>query len=81
MKRKLSLAEMEPIAQEATRKALKDRDIPESQWKEIVLGKGYDGEYGIFELYIPGSKPEDAQIISETKVHRISGEVDVNIFI
>jgi len=46
-----------------------------------VLGSGYEGEYGVFELYIPGERPRDAKVIARAKVHRVTGKVNVEVFV
>ena len=38
-------------------------------------------EYGIFELYFSGERPEDAIVLTEAHVNRITGEVSVKVFL
>jgi hypothetical protein len=81
MSKRMTLSQMEPIAREATRQALRDKDIPESLWDQMTLGSGYEDAYGVFELYVPGPKPQDAKLVSRTKVHRDTGEATVEVLI
>jgi hypothetical protein len=79
----LQLAEMEPIAKEATYDALKGCMPPsDDDKKALVLGKMLTDEAGIFELYVPADKPQDARVISRATVNRITGEVvNVEVFL
>lgn len=72
----LQLVEMEPVAKDATYEALK-RCIPpsEDEKKALVLGKMLTNDSGVFELYVPADKPQDARVISRATVNRITGEV------
>ena len=77
----MPLKEMEPIARDATRNALQGKNIPETDWEKVTLGQGFEGDFGVFELYVPGKTPGDARIISRATVHRITGEVKVEVYI
>ncbi|HVZ38970.1 MAG TPA: hypothetical protein VHI13_06815 [Candidatus Kapabacteria bacterium] len=44
-----------------------------------MLGVQFDGGYRIFELYVPGGKPEDAWVISQARVHSVTGECEVTV--
>nr|WP_311465430.1 hypothetical protein [uncultured Ottowia sp.] len=79
--RKLSLKEMEPIAREATRSALKNYVWEKEKMKNLTLGSGFEGDFGIFELYLAGKRPEDAVVLTETLVNRLTGEVSVKVFL
>lgn len=79
--KKLSLAEMEKIAKEATFAALSDYSAPIGRSENLTLGKELTDSEGIFELYIAGDRPQDAKIISCATVDRITGKVQVEIFL
>ena len=83
VKRKLlSLKDMESIARNATRDALSAYpEPPKEEQSHWVLRKFEDGEFGHFEIYIPGERPEDAEVVSLTRVHRHTGEVSVEVFL
>ena len=81
MSKKMTLKEMEPIAREATRNALRGKGISEELWKQIALGSGYEGDYGIFELYVPAPVPHQGKKVSTARVHRETGQVTVETFV
>ena len=72
---------MEPIAREATRNALKKCIWPPGRDERLTLGVFLEKEYGIFELYFFGERPEDAEVLTEARVNRITGEVSVKVFL
>ena len=72
---------MEPIAKEATRDALKTYIWPSGRDEDLTLGIRLEDEYGIFELYFSGERPEDAIVLTEARVNRITGEVSVKVFL
>ncbi|QDH70175.1 hypothetical protein [Marilutibacter alkalisoli] len=83
MKKKLlSLDEMEPIAKEATRRALSEYPEPskedQANW---TLGKFEAESEGLFEIYIPSEQPLDAKVISRARVDRRTGAVSVEVFL
>lgn len=73
---------MEPIAKDATRRALSQYREPsaeeQSKW---TLGKFETESEGIFEIYIPSDQPLDAKVISRAVVDRITGDVHVQVFL
>ena len=71
----------EPIAREATRSALKNYVWEKEKMKNLTLGSGFEGDFGIFELYLAGKCPEDAVVLTETLVNRLTGEVSVKVFL
>ena len=78
----LRLDEMEPIAREATRRALNEyQEPPKSEQADWTLGRFETETEGVFEIYIPSEKPLDAKIISCARVDRRTGEVTVTIFL
>lgn len=76
-----SLAELEEIARTLTRTSLRQYDIPEDITANLVLGTFFDEDDRIFELYIPGDRPEDAQVISRVRVNIFSGQATIEIFL
>lgn len=72
---------LEPIAREATREALRGRPITDEIRANLTLGRYIDGEYGVFDLYLPADRPQDARPIATTRVHRVTQEVAVEVFI
>ncbi len=81
-KRLLKLSDMEPIAKAATYAALM-RYLPPSDEnkKRLTLGKVITDAEGVFELYIPADRPQDAKVISCAKVDRLTGKVEVEVFL
>lgn len=81
----LKLDEMEMIARDGTREALKDYEMPSEEiLKEfLTLGSGYvnDKTKGIFELYLAAENPDDVVLLSKTLVDCYSGELDIEIFL
>lgn len=78
----LPLSEMEPVAKEATYEALKAYMPPSDEDKKVlVLGKMLTDEAGVFELYVPADKPQDAKVISRATVSRTTGQVAVEVFL
>lgn len=81
-KKLLSLDEMEPIAREATRRALSEYPEPskanQASW---ALGKFEAESEGVFEIYIPSEQPFDAKVISRARVDRMTGAVSVEVFL
>ena len=55
-------------------------EIPEVIRAQLMLGIQFYGVFRIFELYIPGEKPSDAQVISRVRLNVNSGEGQVEIF-
>jgi len=78
----LPLSEMEPVAKDATFEALKAHMPPSHEDKKtLVLGKMLTDEAGIFELYVPADRPQDARVISRATVNRTTGQVAVEVFL
>ncbi|MFC4158795.1 hypothetical protein [Chitinimonas lacunae] len=76
----LSLAEMESIAKQATFEALKSFKPPRNR-ENLTLGSGITDEEGIFELYLAGEMPKDAEVVSRATVNRLTGAVKVDVFL
>lgn len=80
MKRR-TLDELEVIAAKATRQALEPYVIPDKIRKNLVRGIAFEGDERVFELYVPGERPEDAVVISEARINAIDGSViNVQVF-
>ncbi len=74
------LEELQEIARLATCKALESYDpIPQAWRDKLTIGTFFDGDYRIFELYVPGEKPSDAIIVSSARVNRNDRSVEVVI--
>ena len=71
---------LEEVPRVATREALKDYEAPRPEWKDdLVLGTLFDGDWRVFELYVPGQRPSDAIVIASARVHRMTREVSVTV--
>lgn len=71
---------LEEVARVATREALKDYEAPPPEWRDnLVLGTLFDGDWRVFELYVPGQRPSDAIVIASARVHRVTREVSVTV--
>lgn len=80
--RLLRLSEMESIAKNAIYAALVGHVPPSDEDKAIMtLGKMVTDTEGVFELYIPSVRPQDAKVICCAKVSRLTGEVNVDVFL
>lgn len=79
----LSLDAMEPIAREATRRALSEYpEPPKEEQANWTLGKFETEAEGVFEIYVPSERPLDAKVISRARVNRRTGEViSVEVFL
>jgi hypothetical protein len=74
--RKLPLATLEGAARRATFEALEPlHRVPDDIRRKLVLGTQWLGDVVVFELYVPGERPADADVLSRAEVHSISGEV------
>ena len=71
------LEELEEIARAATKRALEDYLIPDEYNGELVLGTQFKEDKRVFELYLPGDKPQDAIVISSAEVDRKTKKVFV----
>jgi hypothetical protein len=79
MTKLMNLKQMEPIARDATRRALEGVELASDVRERVVLGQFLEPECGVFELYIPGARPTDARVISVARVNRRTGEVSVEV--
>jgi hypothetical protein len=79
--RRKPLEELEEIARVLTQTTLVHYEIPESIGNNLVLGTLFDGDDRIFQLYIPGDRPEDAQIISSVRINVFTGQASIEVFL
>lgn len=79
--RKLTLDQTEPLARAATRAALEGvRPLTDADKQRLTLGTLIEDDTYVWELYLAGERPKDAVIISQARVDRLTGEVEVHIF-
>lgn len=79
MTKLMNLKQMEPIARDATKRALEGVELAQDVRDRVVLGQFLEPEHGVFELYVPGDRPTDARVISVARVNRETGEVNVEV--
>jgi hypothetical protein len=76
------MEEAAPLAREATLDELTRLKGLDLAWSDLILASGPSaggadsGEHWTFELYAPG---EHLRIVSRAHVHRITGEVTVEV--
>ena len=79
--RKLTLDQTEPIARAATRAALEGiRPLTDAEKQRLTLGTLIEDDAYVWVLYLVGEQPKDAIKISDARVDRLTGEVEVHIF-
>ena len=71
----LQLDVLEEAARVATREALMEADLSGIDKSDLVLGSRSEDDEVVFELYVPGSRPEDARFLTRTRVDAYSGQV------
>jgi hypothetical protein len=75
------LDDLQEIARIATREALKSYEPIPKDWEDhLTLGSGYDGEDGIFELYVAAERPRDSIVISSARVNKVTRAAQVTVF-
>lgn len=71
---------LQEVARAATRAALMRYEDIRPEWKEaLALGTLFEGDWRIFELYVPGERPADAIVLTSARVHRLTREVQVTV--
>lgn len=77
------LEELEEIARVKTREALVEYErLSDEAKNKLVLGIGFAGDERIFQLYVPGERPEEAVVVTRVPVNSITGEAsDVEVFL
>ena len=78
--KKMTLEQLEEVAQNLTRTELRKYVVPDELWQELVLGTFFEAEETVFELYVPGERPEDAKVITRARINKVSGEGEVEVF-
>jgi len=74
--KKLKLDLLQAAAREATRRALSAYPhLANSKTEALTLGTLWDGDVVIFELYIPAERPQDAIVLTTTRVDSYSGRI------
>ena len=78
--KRVPLGELQEIARTAARERLKAFP-PFPSAENLTLGTFWEGDVVVFELYLAGQLPQDAIVLTQTKVHAYTGEVVVvNVF-
>jgi hypothetical protein len=54
--------------------------IPEAYRHDLVLGMRAEGHLRIFEMYMPGKRPEDALILTCARLDERTGEGTVQVY-
>jgi hypothetical protein len=77
------LDELQAVAKKLTREALSGYPpIPEHARRLLTLGVQFDGEFRIFELYIPRDPPEQGIVLTRVRLNGASGHADaVEVYI
>ena len=80
-KKRFGVAALEPVARDATRKALEQALAKGYSWitpeqdEVLTLGTFPKDDRCIFELYIAIDPPKDALVVSRASVDRYTGEL------
>jgi hypothetical protein len=80
-RQKLSSNEIKQIAQKLVKESLVDYIISPEIRENLVSGEGIEGDWKVFDLYVPGERYEDAYIICTSKVNIYTGEALIDIFL
>jgi hypothetical protein len=78
---KLASDEVKQIAQKLVKESLANYVIPPEIRENLVLGEGMEGDWKVFDLYVPGETYEDANIICTSKINVYTGEALISIFL
>jgi hypothetical protein len=81
MVRKLKLKDLESRARTMTREALKAYQLPPDIRDQLTLGTFMEGDMIVFELYVPGERPQDARVISRATLNSTTGIGEVEVFL
>ena len=79
MNKPIELDQLQERARLMTLEKLEHYLIPDSIRSSLTLGVHFDGDFRIFELYVPGEKPADAKVISRVRTNVYSGEGIVEV--
>jgi len=77
--RPLSSEHLEERARTMTLKELERYAIPEELRPDLTLGIQFEGDFRVYELYVPGKRPSDARVISRARLNIYSGEGVVEV--
>lgn len=81
MKKSLSIREMNQIAWREVEGSIEKLGHLSDELREnLVWGLRMDNDFGYFEYYIAGKRPEDAIVLLEVKIDRRSGFSTLNFF-
>jgi hypothetical protein len=76
----ISKKDLEARAKALTRAALeKHPRLPEDVRQQLVLGIGPEDGNMVFELYVPGERPQDAVVFARTVLNMETGEGTVQV--
>ena len=75
----IPLDQLQERARLMTLEALDCYVIPDEIRPNLTLGVQFDGDFRVFELYVPGEKPSDAKVVSRTRLDTFSGEGAVEV--
>lgn len=79
-RKKLHLSRLEESAKAATHIALQMRPAIRRP-EHLTLGTHWEGDTVVFELYIAKDRPEDAIVLTTTRVNAFDGRVEsVHVF-
>lgn len=82
MRKRKSLEELQEIARKLTQDILGDYIIPEEILPNLTLGVLFRGDDRVFELYVPGEKPQDGKVITRVVVNSYTGNASpVEVFL
>ncbi|WP_395689818.1 hypothetical protein [Caenimonas koreensis] len=79
MPKQIPLDKLQERARQMTRLELMKFVIPDELQTNLTLGVQFDGDFRIFELYVPGERPSDARVVSRARLNIYSGEGQVQV--
>ena len=79
MTKQIPLDELQERARQMTLTELRKFVVPEEFKSKLTLGVQFEGDFRVFELYVPGERPSDARVISRARLNIYSGEGEVEV--
>ena len=80
--KRISIDKLRGIARSATDEALSEyKDVFDKVEALLLVSEFVCGDKRVFLLYIPGDRPEDARMISRTRIDCYTGKVQVEVFL
>jgi len=76
--KRYTIDELEPVAREATRKAVKGAQKSFELYQDdpnLTLGTIVEDDVATFQLYLAGATPADAVVLTAAKVSRETGKL------